>query len=79
MTRRLDKRRASDADTVSYIFHTLSQPLTALQCALEVSLLTDSSESQLRETIRAAISEADRLQKSLIAIRKKLLNDDFTA
>ena len=58
---------------VSEIFHTLSQPLTALQCSLELSLLRDTSADELRTSIAAALENAESLRQRLMLVRG--LND----
>ncbi len=57
---------ASYRQALSDIKHALSQPLTALQCALEISLLRDVTLEEFKDTISAAIQEADRMRKTLL-------------
>jgi len=54
---------------LSDIFHTLSQPLTALRYALDVSLIDAFTVDQYRQAVQAAIEQAERLQEALVEIR----------
>ena len=40
---------------VSEVFHNLSQPLTALQCSLELSLFRDQTIDELRTSVETAL------------------------
>jgi signal transduction histidine kinase len=55
---------------VSDVFHELSQPLTALQCSLELSLLRDQTSEEFRSSVEAALQNADRLRQSLLLLRE---------
>ncbi len=52
------------------IFHSLSQPLTALLCSLELSLSNDGSVEELRATIQDALANAERLRQRLVSLRE---------
>lgn len=60
---------AAEKALISEIFHDLSQPVTALQCLLELSLRRDKSIADLRTTIEKALENADRLRRRLVLIR----------
>ncbi len=52
------------------IFHSLSQPLTALICSLELSLSCDRTIEELRATVQAALENAERLRRRLMFLRE---------
>jgi signal transduction histidine kinase len=54
---------------ISEVFHDLSQPLTALQCSLDLALRRDGTLEQLRASIQAALQDAERLRQRLILLR----------
>jgi signal transduction histidine kinase len=68
-----DSRPFAEYAFISEIFHELSQPLTALQCRLELALRRDETTEQLRETIETALENAERMRQRLLLIRA--LND----
>ena len=55
---------------VSEVFHSLSQPVTALQCSLELSLLRDQTAEQYRASVEAALQNAERLRQRLLQARE---------
>lgn len=55
---------------ISEVFHELSQPLTALHCSLELSLLTDTAVPQFRASVEAALDNAERLRRSLLQLHE---------
>ncbi len=55
------------------IFHTLSQPLTALQCSLELALIRDRTSEEFRASVEAALENAERVRQSFLLLRE--LND----
>jgi hypothetical protein len=61
--------RQPDNTAVSEIFHAISQPLTALECGLEMSLRQDETVAQLRTRIESALGSAQLLHQRLIEIR----------
>ncbi len=60
---------ASEHAFLSDVFHELSQPLTALQCLLELSLLRDTTAAELRASVEKALDNADRLRQRLVLMR----------
>jgi K+-sensing histidine kinase KdpD len=58
---------------ISEVFHDLSQPLTALQCTLELSLVRDQTAEELRSSVQTALQSAERLRQRLVMVRA--LND----
>lgn len=58
---------------ISEVFHSLSQPLTALSCTLELALQSDQDLEQLRGSVQTALENAEYLRQRLLLIRA--LND----
>jgi signal transduction histidine kinase len=56
--------------TISELFHTISQPLTGLHCLLEVSLLKMQKAEGYRRDIQQALEAASRLVESLRQARE---------
>ena len=54
---------------VSDLFHAISQPLTALECGLELSLRKDKSAAQLRARVETALVTAKLLHQRLLEAR----------
>ncbi len=54
----------------SEIFHNLSQPLTALQCVLELSLFRDQTTEELRASVETALRNAECLRQRLLLLRE---------
>ena len=54
---------------VSDLFHAISQPLTALECGLEVSLRRDRTAAQLRARVETALVAAKLLHQRLLEAR----------
>lgn len=54
---------------VSEFFHAISQPLTALECGLEMSLQQDKTVAQLRARVEAALDAAQLLHQRLLEAR----------
>src|SRR5271165_2215554 len=54
---------------VSDLFHAISQPLTALECGLEVSLRSDKTATQLRARVKTALVAAKLLHQRLLEAR----------
>jgi len=61
----LDLRRSF----LSEIFHSLSQPLTALHCSLDLALRRDNTLAELRASIQSALQDAERLRQRLLLLR----------
>jgi signal transduction histidine kinase len=67
-------RETADQRSLTHdIFHTLSQPLTALQCSLDLALVRDRTAEDLRASIEAALENTERLRQSFLLLRE--LND----
>lgn len=58
---------------LSEIFHSLSQPLTALHCSLDLALRRDRTLEELRASVQSALEDAERLRQRLLLLRA--LND----
>lgn len=59
----------TERDMVSELFHAISQPLTALECGLEVSLRRDKTATQLRARVKTALVAAKLLHQRLLEAR----------
>lgn len=57
-------------DFLSQVFHDLSQPLTALQCSLELALVGDQTLAEYRTAVEAALHNAERLRRRLLLLRE---------
>jgi len=65
------KRAATEQRSlVSEVLHKLSQPLTALQCSLELSLVRDQTCEEFRASVEAALQNAGRLRQNLLLLRE---------
>ena len=58
------------------VFHDLSQPLTALQCSLELALVRDQTIEEFRASVEAALHGAERLRQKLLLLRELSDADD---
>lgn len=65
-------RRCSSSD----IFHSISQPLTALHCSLELSLLRDETLQDFRRSVELALASAQSLRSRLLEARELSDADD---
>ncbi len=52
------------------VFYDLSQPLTALQCSLELALVRDQTIEEFRGSVEAALQAAERLRQRLLLLRE---------
>lgn len=64
---------AAERAFLSEVFHDLSQPLTALQCRLELSLRRDHTVEEFKESIQTVLENAERMRQRLLLLRA--LND----
>ena len=62
-------RTTADPELVSEIFHALSQPLTVLECGLEMSLRQDKTVAQLRKRMESLLAAAQVLHQRLLELR----------
>jgi signal transduction histidine kinase len=62
--------QAAQRSFVSEVFHNLSQPLTALQCSLELSLFRDQTMAELRASVETALQNAECLRQRLRLLRE---------
>jgi len=62
-------RKFSEAAFLSEVFHSLSQPLTALHCTLDLALQCDRTVEQLRASVQSALDNAERLRQQLLLTR----------
>jgi signal transduction histidine kinase len=61
--------RERQREFVSEVFHTLSQPLSALHCSLDLSLRRDQTAADLRNSLEAGLRSAERLRERLLLLR----------
>ncbi|HZP24308.1 MAG TPA: hypothetical protein VFB04_12720 [Terriglobales bacterium] len=66
-------RKHAESAFISEVFHSLSQPLTALHCGLDLALQCDRTFEELRASIQTALDNTERLRQRLLLIRA--LND----
>ncbi len=72
-----DQRQSGDEHAfIAEIVHHLSQPLTALQCSLELSLFRDQTIDELRGSVEAALQNAECLRQRLRLLRELNQADD---
>jgi nitrogen-specific signal transduction histidine kinase len=57
-------------DALGELVHSLSQPLTTLRCALELSV--GQSPEQQEEAVAAALEQTDRLMRAVRLMQKYL-------
>jgi two-component system heavy metal sensor histidine kinase CusS len=65
-----------DSRLVSDLFHALNQPITALRCSLELSLHRPRTAEQYRDTMQAAMQQAELIADWAVGIRALLQADD---
>jgi hypothetical protein len=58
------------------ILHAVSQPLTALEVGLEISLRQDRDVAQLRSRVESALKIAQALHERLVDIRREVEEGD---
>lgn len=51
------------------IFHAMSQPLTTLECGLELAIRYDTTLVQVRDRLRVLLEAAQVLHQSLLELR----------
>ena len=68
-----ESKSSPESTLISEVFHSLSQPLTALHCSLDLALRRDRTLQQLRASVQTALDNAERLRQRLLLIRA--LND----
>ena len=56
---------------VAEVLHDLSQPLTALECGLEVSLRQDKTVTELRNRMKVLLGIAQTLHQKLLEVRSR--------
>jgi signal transduction histidine kinase len=56
-------------DALSEIFHELSQPLTTLECGLELALRHDTTVAQLRKRLNVLLETAFAMHQKLAGLR----------
>ena len=56
--------------------HELCQPLTALQCRLEMGMMHGGQPELLLETLHDSLIETRRLFAAIAAMRERLLDED---
>jgi signal transduction histidine kinase len=61
---------------IADLFHAVNQPITALQCSVELSLRRPPSEQQYRDTLQAALQHAEQIARQVAGIRELLQADD---
>lgn len=63
-------------DLIADVFHGMSQPLTALECGLEISLRQDKHAGQFRARMQAALGSAQILHQRMVELRMLLDAED---
>ena len=63
-------RSAESKDTLAHLLHALNQPLTGLQCSLELSLATPRRPEEYVRTIRDALHLSNRMRALVEAVRE---------
>jgi len=58
-----------DEELVHEIFHELSQPLTTLECGLELAIRYDTTLAQVRKRLKVLLETADVMHQRLAALR----------
>ena len=76
MPNRRAESMSSHGSFVSDVLHKLSQPLTALHCSLELSLVRDQTSEEFRASVEAALQNAERLRQNLLLLRELSDADD---
>ena len=80
MTPRVAVASASESEArqqfVSDVFHTLSQPLTALRCSLELALMQNTDAQTYRAALEDALAHAERLTRCAEFLRLLAEADD---
>jgi hypothetical protein len=71
--------RCGECDVVADILHAVSQPLTALEVGLEISLQQDRDVAQLRSRVESALTIAQAMHERLVDIRRELEANDRTS
>jgi hypothetical protein len=70
-----DKRVRSKAkpqdEMLSDVFHELSQPLTTLECGLELGLRCDTTVAQLRKRLSMLLEAAQEMHQRLVQLRTR--------
>lgn len=68
--------RPEQRDLLSQVFHTLSQPLTATQCSLEVALECAGGSGESRSLLESALENLERLRREVRLLRELSQSDD---
>lgn len=72
----LAQQLAGSRELAAEMFHSLSQPLTVVQCSLELSLANDSSPQEFRASVEAALENTQRVRQRLDVAREMINADD---
>lgn len=67
---------AEAADLIPELFHALNQPLTSLQCTIELSLQRPRSAEEYRQTLVRSLQQAEEIARLTCAIRDLLQAND---
>jgi hypothetical protein len=59
-----------DREFLYHVFHLISQPVTALQCSLELALIGNAELEECRSSIEYALENAERLRRRLLLVRE---------
>jgi hypothetical protein len=62
-------RQCQECDVFAEILHAMSQPLTALEIGLEISLRQDKDFAQMRSRLEAALEIAQTLHARMVELR----------
>ena len=58
-----------DEELLHEIFHELSQPLTTLECGLELAIRYDTTLAQVRKRLKVLLEAANVMHQRLAALR----------
>jgi len=58
-----------DQELLDEIFHELSQPLTTLECGLELAIRYDTTLAQVRKRLKVLLEAAEVMHQRLMALR----------
>jgi C4-dicarboxylate-specific signal transduction histidine kinase len=69
--------RTTVLEQMHFELHELCQPLTALQCQLEIGRML-GHETALKEAVEGALKETRRMFKVVARMRQRLLSEETT-
>lgn len=66
---RAESALRSEDESLGEILHALSQPLTTLECGLELALRYDKTLAQVRHRLKVLLEAAQVMHQKLLAMR----------